>query len=122
MGAGIMIGYVALQSRVVSVETGNPIYPWDKLINYINGSFIAGAIISLVSILILLSSFGSFNLFSYYFRRKKKENGYKENYYEYTERVAKSQSSYRFVFLPYLIIGLVFIAVSLILYFVAISK
>lgn len=121
-GAIILIGYVALQSRTVSATTGEASYPWDKLINYVNGAFISGVLISLVSILILLSSYGTFNIFTFYMKRKKKENGYKESYYEYNERVEESQSSYRFIFLPYLIIGLVYIVTALIIYFVAIGK
>lgn len=121
-GAVIMIIYVALQSNVILPETNQPVYPWDKLIHYVNGLFIAGALIAFVSLLILLSSFGSFNIFSFYLRRKKKENGFKENYYEYSERVEKTHSSYRFIFIPYLLVGLVFIAIALTLYFVAIGK
>ena len=95
---------------------------WDLIGSYSNGCFVAGAVLVLLGLLSVVTNFGAFNLASFYFNRKRiEEGGRKENYAEYTNRKEEERASYRLGFLPYMIVGVVYIAVSLILYFCAIA-
>jgi len=89
---------------------------WDSKMSYLNGSFISAATLISLSLLSVLTQFGTFNIFTFYFGRKVKENGHKEDLYEYSERKKESRKKYNFVFIPYLFFGLVFLIISLALY------
>ena len=105
-GAAVMVIFVAIKQN------------WSVVINYVNGLFLAGFLLFAFGVLIILTGFGSFNMFTFYFNRKKKDNGYKENYYEYTQRKEIERSKYKKIFLPYLIIGTLYILISVVLYFI----
>ena len=93
-------------------------YPsWTNLEYYRDGSFIAGMMLFFVGILVILAHFGAFDIFSFYPLRKRKENGYKENYGDYVERKTKERGKLSLSFLSYFIIALVFIIFSVILLF-----
>ena len=116
LGIAIMIIYMFLQTLQISESTGQALYPWDKLFYYQNGFFISAVVLFGIGILAIVGNFGAFNIFSYYFRRKKKENGYKENYYEYSERKRLEASSRKLIFLPYFILATIYLITAFVLY------
>ena len=91
---------------------------WSKIEYYRDGSFIAAMTLIFVGLLSLLTHFGAFNMFSFYFNRKRKDNGYKENYTEYSERKRIERGSLDLYFLSYIIIGLLFLIFSIIVFIV----
>ena len=95
------------------------INPWVIPYFYRDSLFIAGMVVVFSGGLAIVSNFGVFDIFSFYPRRKKKEDGKKENYGDYVERRRAERSSDKnLYFLPYFIIGTLFLIASLILYFV----
>ncbi len=87
---------------------------WDFFESYINGLTIAGFLMIFFGGLVLVSGFGTFYIFSYYPRRHKKENGYKETYSEYSERRKSGEKITRENSIAYFIVGLVDLLASLI--------
>lgn len=104
IGLAFMTLYNAIQGQ----------YSWSHLEYYRDGSFIAGMILLFMGLLALLTSFGAFNIFSFYFNRKEKENGMKENYTEYSERKKEERSKFDFSFLSYIIIAFAYLLFSVI--------
>ena len=95
------------------------INPWGLAYYYRDSFFLAGMVVVSAGGLAICANFGIFDIFSYYPGRKKKENGKKENYGDYVQRKQLERSSDRnLYFLPYFIVGSIFLIVSLILYFV----
>ena len=90
---------------------------WDQLISYSNGAFIGGAFLFLVGLLSLVNSFGAFDLSSFYLRRKQYDETRKENYGEYVTRKAEERKKTRLGFLPYVIVGAVFIIVGISIFY-----
>ena len=105
IGLGLMAAYNGISNT------------WTLIIGYCNGSFIAAFTLISISILIVLNLFGAFDIFSFYFRRKTNEEGKKEALYEYAARKKEERWKYKMVFLPYLVVGGLFLIASLILYF-----
>ena len=89
---------------------------WSRMIGYCNGSFIAAFVLISFSALTILNLFGAFDIFSYYPSRKKKENGLKENLFDYSTRKKQERSKFKLVFVPYLAWGVLFLIASVILY------
>ncbi len=90
---------------------------WTALVSYSNGAFIAGAVLFLIGLLSLVNSFGAFDLSSFYFRRKQFDETRKENYGEYVTRRAEERKKTRMGFLPYVIVGTVFIIVGISIFY-----
>ena len=90
---------------------------WIMLIEHCNACFIAGFVLVGISALAALNLFGAFDIFSFYFNRKKKENGDKEVLYDYSTRKKQERLKVKLAFLPYLLVGSLFLIASLILYF-----
>ena len=113
----VVIYLVAYQSAVNKGE--EKLNVWVMPEYYRDGLFIAGMIVVFMGALAVVASFGIFDIFSYYPGRKKKENGYKENYGDYVNRKKLERSSNKNPFyLSYFIIGALFLISSLVLLFV----
>ena len=113
----VVIYLVAYQSAVNKGE--EKLNVWVMPEYYRDGLFIAGMIVVFMGALAVVASFGIFDIFSYYPGRKKKENGYKENYGDYVNRKKLERSSNKNPFyLSYFIIGALFLITSLVLLFV----
>ncbi|MCR5349229.1 MAG: DUF3899 domain-containing protein [Bacilli bacterium] len=87
---------------------------WTALISYCDGAFIGGASVVFIGGLSWVNSLGGFDLASYYFGRKKTESGF-EDYYQYVDRKKETRREDRFGFLPYLIVGVLYIIVAAVL-------
>ena len=97
----------------INRETG----VWNNLVEGEEGVlFIGGFSIICISFLVLLNSLGSFEMFTYYIKRKKYEDGTKEIYSDYCKRHDEKGREDRFTFLPYFISGLLLIVASIIIY------
>ena len=90
---------------------------WDQLSSYCNGSFIGGAALFFIGMLSIVNNFGAFDLASFYFMRKQFDETRKENYGEYVSRRGDERSKSRFGFLPYVIVGFVFIIVGISMFY-----
>ena len=90
---------------------------WNVPVAYSNGAFIAGAVLFLIGLLSLVNSFGAFDLSSFYFRRKQFDETRKENYGEYVNRRAEERKKTRMGFLPYVIVGAIFIIVGISIFY-----
>ena len=109
---------VALIIGVIPVVVFNAVNnTWQLAIGYCNGLFISAFLLIAISGLVALSLFGAFDIFSFYFDRRRKEDGTKENLYDYSARKKENRWKAKFAFLPYLIIGSLYLIASLILYF-----
>lgn len=87
---------------------------------YADGMVTGGVFTIFIGLLVLLSNFGAFDMFSYAFSRVSRSN--RERYhdlYEYSEDKRIKRSSNRYVFMPYLVVGALFILVSIILFIIA---
>ena len=91
---------------------------WGQLEYYRDGSFIAFMILLSVGLLALISQTGFFDIFSFYPRRKKKEDGTKENFGDYVQRRNQERGKLNLSFLSYIIIALMYAIFSLVLFFV----
>ena len=90
---------------------------WQYSINYVNATFMSAAILIGIAALSTLTLFGAFDIFSYFFNRKKKEDGKKEILSEYAERKRIERGKQKLIFIPYLFNGIIFLVASLILRF-----
>ena len=87
---------------------------------YADGMVTGGVVTIFIGLLVLLSNLGAFDMFSYAFSRVSRSN--RERYhdlYEYSEDKRIKRSSNRYVFMPYLVVGALFILVSIILFIIA---
>lgn len=84
---------------------------FDRVLAYIEAFSVAGAISVLFGMLLWVSSAGAFNMFGYAFSYFRANRRYKD-LYEYTvakqEKVAKQPK----VYVPYIVVGLVFLMIS----------
>ncbi len=113
----VVIYLVAYQNAVNKGD--NKLNVWILPEYYRDGLFIAGMIVIFMGALAVVANFGIFDIFAYYPARKKKENGKKENFGDYVERKRLERSSNKNPFyLPYFIVGALFLIASLILLFV----
>jgi hypothetical protein len=89
---------------------------FDFLIVYIDGFFIAGISMILVGGLSLLNFFGAYDFWSYTFS-KRNPNGTKKPLYEYSIERKEKRNRGNLPFGPYFIVGLLFLIISIILFF-----
>lgn len=87
---------------------------WSTMFSWCNGCFIGGASVVFIGGLALVNNLGGFDLGSYYFGRKKTEQGF-EDYYEYVDRKKESRSVDRFGFLVYVIVGALYLIAATVL-------
>jgi len=92
---------------------------WSKLYNYISAFEIGGAVVILLGLLSLVADQGTFDIFSYLFKRKKFDNGVHENYSQYAERRKEQiEAKDKFGWICYLVVGAFLFLVVLILFLV----
>ena len=109
--------FIGVFSMLIYIAVKNG---WQSGINYVDGTFMSAAILIGIAALATLSLFGAFDIFSYFFGRKKKEDGKKEVLYEYAERKRLERGKQKLIFIPYLTFGVLFLVVSVILRFTVI--
>ena len=89
------------------------------LIGFVDAFFISGTITFVIGLLSLLSYFGAFDTFAYSFTYIKnsysKTNNKNNDFYNYKQMKIMKRKKENFSFTPYLIIGLIFIIISIIL-------
>lgn len=92
------------------------VYGFDSKIYYIDAFFSSGAIILLIGMLSLVSSLGAFNTFSfagyYIMHGTKREHN---SYGDYVVNKNRVNLLHRLNFIPYIVVGSVFILISIIL-------
>ena len=112
-----LIGLTVMALYNLSYSTSG-YFVWDKLEYYRDGSVIAAMVILFIGLLAVIAHFGLFDIFAFYARRKRKENGYKENFGDYVDRRTKERGRLNLSFLSYILIALVYMTVSLIVFFI----
>lgn len=89
------------------------------LIGFVDAFFISGTITFVIGLLSLLSYFGAFDTFAYSFTYIKnsysKTNNKNNDFYNYKQMKIMKRKKENFSFTPYLIVGLIFIIISIIL-------
>ena len=113
-----IIGLILMVIYNLSYQFGYSVNSWGELSYYRDGAFIAGMVLFFVGLLTIVSQFGTFDIFSFYAGRKRKDDGTKENYTEYVERKNENRSKFNFAFLSYFIIATCFLIFSFVIYFV----
>lgn len=93
---------------------------FDQFVNYVNAFSVGGALTFLFGLLVLVESLGAFDTFGYAFSTFRKRRH--KDLYEYTVAKNEKRSLNRFVFTPYLVVGLVFFIVGMILYSILINS
>ena len=87
---------------------------FDYMLAYVDAFSVAGAVSVLYGMLLLVSSLGAFNTFGYAFSAIKPERRYKD-LFEYTTAKAEKQAKQKKIYVPYMIVGVVFLVVSFVL-------
>ena len=108
VGAIFMVIYNAILQSTTSVNI------WALLSSYRDGATIGGFVLFFFGLLLILSHFGAFDIFNFFFGRKKKEDGTREIYSEYVQRKRMEKGHLNLYFLPYLIVGSLFLLFSVI--------
>ena len=103
LGLGVALAYLGINNG------------WSYLSFYSDGFFIAAGLNLAIGVLAIVGNLGMFNMFSFLAGRKVKANGFKEDYYEYSERKKAENAKDRTFFMPYIFVGLLFIIVSFII-------
>lgn len=89
------------------------------LIGFVDAFFISGTITFVIGLLSLLSYFGAFDTFAYSFSYVKnsysKSNNKNIDFYNYKQNKILKREKSNFSFTPYLIIGFVFLIISVVL-------
>lgn len=87
---------------------------WTRVDSYMDGCFIGGFALIAIGGLSWINNLGGFDIASFYIRRKNIGER-KEDYYEYGERRKEERSRNKLTFLPYIIVGSLYLIASLIL-------
>lgn len=103
LGIGIFITYLAVKDG------------WTHIVCYLDAAFIAAALDLAIGLLSFFGNIGTFNIFSFMVLRKTKDNGYKEDFYEYGERKKLERAKDKTFFMPYIFTGLLFLIASFII-------
>ena len=112
--ASIAVGLIFMLIYNLVLQSTTDVNIWAMLSSYRDGATIAGFVLFFFGLLIVLAHFGAFDIFNFFFARKKKEDGSKEIYSEYVERKRMEKSHLNLSFLPYLIVGGLYLLFSLI--------
>ncbi|MCR5741481.1 MAG: DUF3899 domain-containing protein [Gammaproteobacteria bacterium] len=99
---GIVVLYNGLRKDFVS------------LVNYANGTFIAGFSLILFGALVVVKNHGGFDIWQYMFV-KRNPDGSRETLYDFSERKKLVRASKRYDFMPYEVVGVLVSLISLIL-------
>ncbi|MBR6643470.1 MAG: DUF3899 domain-containing protein [Lachnospiraceae bacterium] len=84
---------------------------FDKLFFYVDAFSVAGALSVLFGLLLLVSALGAFNTFGYAFSYFRAERRYKD-LYEYTLAKQEKQAMRQKTYMPYIVVGVVFLIMS----------
>ena len=103
-----LIGTIAM---VIALAAKNG---WTSMTAYSDACFIAAAILLGVGVLAIVNNFGGFDLFQYYFRRHRTEEG-PEDFGTYVTRKGEERVKLRWGFLPYIVIGIAYLIPSIVL-------
>ncbi len=87
---------------------------FDYLIYYVDAFGVAGGISVFFGLLLLVSSLGAFTTFGYSFSTLRGERKYKD-LYEYTEAKKEKQANQPRIYMPYILVGFVFLIISFVL-------
>lgn len=87
---------------------------WKYIGFYADGAFIAGVVLILLGGLSFVNYEGAFDIFSY-LGTKRNENGRKLTFAEYGEVLKEEKKKKGFVFIPYIIVGFIYILLGVIL-------
>lgn len=112
IGVALMLLYIVFQNESTTKNA------FSDISYYRDGAAITAAVLFFIGLLVLVGHFGTFDIFSFYPGRKKKENGYKENYGDYVERKRIERGRLNTAFLAYIFIAFLFFMFSLIVYLI----
>ena len=87
---------------------------FDKVIFYVNACSVAGAISVLWGMLLGVTAAGAFNTFGYALSTFRTERKY-QDLYEYTVAKEEKNSKQKKTYIPYIVIGAVFLLISYVL-------
>jgi len=88
---------------------------WDSIFVYINGLFVAGFSLLCFGGLSVCAYFGTFDIFTH-LGAKRGPNGVKPTLYEHSEALKEKRSKKPLPFIPYFVIGAIYIIIMFILY------
>ncbi len=80
-------------------------------INYVDAFSVAGAVSILLGLLVWITAAGAFDTIGYGFSVFRKDRKYKD-LYEYTVHKREKRSRQHRPFLPYIVVGIVFVVIS----------
>lgn len=106
---GIALGLNILFTLLVLYLRG-----FEQLMFYVDAFSVAGAVSVLFGMLLWVASAGAFSTFGYAFSTLRSERKYKD-LYEYTVAKEEKQAKQKKTYMPYILVGLVFLAVSFVL-------
>ncbi len=114
----IKMYYIKYISALVMAITLTLIYLFTRgftsLIFYIDAFGIAGAALFFISLLSLVNNHGAFDIFSYSFGKLFNRTKY-DTLRDYVLLKESKNRKNRFIFLPYMVVGVTFVAASLIM-------
>ena len=84
---------------------------FDLLIFYVDAFSVAGGLSILFGLLLLVASEGAFNIFGYSFSALRADRKYKD-LYEYTVAKEKKQENQKKTFVPFIVVGFIFLIIS----------
>jgi len=87
---------------------------FDRILAYVEAFSVAGAVSVLFGLLLWVSAAGAFNTFGYAFSFFRSERRYKD-LYEYTVAKQEKVSKQKKIYIPYIVVGVVFLIISLVL-------
>jgi len=87
---------------------------FDRILAYVEAFSVAGAVSVLFGLLLWVSAAGAFNTFGYAFSFFRSERRYKD-LYEYTVAKQEKVSKQKKIYIPYIVVGVVFWIISLVL-------
>lgn len=83
-------------------------------ISYVDAFSVAGAISVFFGLLLLVTSLGAFTTFGYAFSALRGDRKHKD-LYEYTQAKAEKQAKQKKIYVPYILVGIVFLIISFII-------
>ena len=110
----IGVGGIFIVLYNLMLQSTTDVNIWVLLSSYRDGATIGGFVLFFFGLLLILGHFGAFDIFNFFFGRKKKEDGTREIYSEYVERKRMEKGHLNLSFLPYLIVGSLYLLFSVI--------
>lgn len=104
----LIMGLILLLVKLI-IDNG-----FTDLFSYSNGTFIAGLFLICVGGLSVVNYFGFFDIFTLMVAKRDK-NGHKPTLYEHSQTKKEKRKKNKFVFIPYFVIGLLYLVIASIL-------